>query len=147
MIWGKRKPRRGPLPAQGALSGVPIYLSPHQKDQISVSMLLGIFATTVEVASDCRGGMWGQIHIRDLSKLAVLCTFQYEVLVSRAFFYFVFDLLWRSCTRYKSRPFFHVGYVGSLLERWISPSMRGSKPNWNCRNRTYYFNDYIPILR
>ena len=45
-------------------------------------MSFGISVTSVEdlAAPDCRGGMWGQIHLRRFCKIAVLCTFQYGVL-------------------------------------------------------------------
>ena len=61
--------RRTFLLAQGALSGNPILLRAHQKDQISVSLSLGISATSVEglMAPDCRKGLWGQIHPSQIS--------------------------------------------------------------------------------
>ena len=39
-------------------------------------------STSVEdlAAPDCRGGIWGQIHLRGFCKRVVLCTFQYGVL-------------------------------------------------------------------
>ena len=99
-------------PKREFFSGKPILLSPHQNEQISVSLSMGICATSVEdlLDPDCRESTWGQMHLTGFCNHAVLCTFQYGVFtVESGLFCFLPGILWRSCTRYKPQSFFDIG--------------------------------------
>ena len=81
------------------MSGDPNLPSFHQKDLISVSLLLSIYATSVEdlLATDYKGAC-GVRSIKAFCKRVVLCTFHYGILsVESGLFRFLSGIPWRRC--------------------------------------------------
>ena len=66
-----------PLPAQGALNKSKKIKLPKRLN-LSFSLTLGISATNAEyiASSDCKVGIWGQIHLIGYCKRVVLCNSQ-----------------------------------------------------------------------